>query len=151
MILGYVSEMPLKQARKEAEKKLGQVNAGKAIPYSTLSLREFVDQFFIPLALPVLKPSTRKRYQSTLNLHLLPAFGEIAPVRYPPVEVQRFILEKFGKGLGWETCNHLRNLLSKIFVSAKKWGHFAGENPASAVELPEKHAREKSACSCPTR
>ena len=143
-ILGYVSEMPLKQARKEAEKKLSQVNAGKAIPYSTLSLREFVDQFFIPLALPVLKPSTRKRYQSTLNLHLLPAFGERRLCDVGAVEVQRFVLEKLGKGLGWESCNHLRNLLSKIFASAKKWGHFAGENPASEVELPEKQpTREK--------
>jgi integrase len=144
VVLGYVSEMPLKQARKEAEKKLGQVNAGKAIPYSTLSLREFVDQFFVPLALPVLKPSTRKRYQSTLNLHLLPAFGNRRLCDIGAVEVQRFVLEKFGKGLGWETCNHLRNLLSKIFVSAKKWGHLAGENPASSVELPEKQStREK--------
>jgi len=144
VILGYVSEMPLKLARKEAEKKLGQVNAGKAIPYSTLSLREFVDQFFTPLALPVLKPSTRKRYQSTLNLHLLPAFGNRRLCDIGAVEVQRFILEKFGKGLGWETCNHLRNLLSKIFVCAKKWGHLAGENPASSVELPEKQSmREK--------
>jgi integrase len=143
-ILGYVSEMPLKQARKEAENKLGQVNAGKAIPYSTLSLREFVDQFFVPLALPVLKPSTRKRYQSTLNLHLLPAFGNRRLCDIGTVEVQRFILEKFDKGLGWETCNHLRNLLSKVFVSAKKWGQLAGENPASAVELPEKQpTREK--------
>ena len=139
IILGCVSEMPLKQARKEAEKKLSQVNAGKAVPYSTLSLREFVDEFFIPLALPVLKLSTRKRYQSTLNLHLLPAFGNCRLCDIGAVEVQRYILEKFGKGLGWETCNHLRNLLSKIFASAKKWGHFAGENPAAAMELPEKH------------
>ncbi len=144
VILGYVSEMLPKQARKEAERKLGQVNAGKAIPYSTLSLREFVDEFFVPLALPVLKLSTRKRYQSTLNLHLLPAFGNRRLCDISAVEVQRYILEKFSKGLGWETCNHLRNLLSKIFASAKKWGHFAGENPASAVELPEKKpAREK--------
>ena len=144
VILGYVSEMPLKQARKEAEKKLGQVNAGKAVPHSTLSLREFVDQFFVPLALPVLKLSTRKRYQSTLNLHLLPAFGNRRLCDIGAVEVQRFVLEKFGKGLGWETCNHLRNLLSKVFATAKKWGHLAGENPASAVELPEKQSiREK--------
>jgi integrase len=106
-------------------------------------LREFVDEFFIPLALPVLKLSTRKRYQSTLNLHLLPAFGNRRLCDIGAVEVQRYILEKFGKGLGWETCNHLRNLLSKIFASAKKWGHFAGENPAAAVELPEKQARRE--------
>lgn len=136
--------MPLKQARKEAEKKLSSVNAGKAVPYSTLSVQDFVNQFFVPLAFPVLKPSTRKRYRSTLDLHLLPAFGHRRVCDVGIVDVQRFILQKFDNGLGWETCNHLRNLLSKIFANAQEWGHFAGENPALAVELPEKHpAREK--------
>jgi hypothetical protein len=59
--------MSLKQARKEAEKKLSPVNAVKAVPFSTLTLQESVAQFFVPLALPILKSSTRKRYRSTLN------------------------------------------------------------------------------------
>jgi len=142
-ILGCVSEMSIKLARKEAEKKLSPVNTGKAVPYSTLSLREFVEQFFVPLAFPILKPSTRKRYRSTLNLHLLPAFGGIRLCDIKTVEVQRFILQKFDNGLGWETCNHLRNLLSKMFANAKKWGHFSGENPASEIELPEKRPPKK--------
>jgi integrase len=34
--------------------------------------------------------------------------------------------------------------MSKIFVTAKKWGFFAGDNPAIGVDLPEKKAvREK--------
>ena len=45
---------------------------------------------------------------------------------------------RFDNGLGWETCSHLRNLLSKIFANAKKWGHHSGENPVSGVDLPEK-------------
>jgi integrase len=144
VILGYASEITVKQARKEAEKKLNPVNAGKAVPYSTLTLQEFMDQFFLPLAFPILKSSTRKRYRSTLDLHLLPAFGKHRLCDIRTVEVQRFVLQKFDGGLGWETCNHLRNLLSKIFASAKKWGHFAGTNPALGVELPEKRqVREK--------
>ncbi len=58
--------------------------------------------------------------------------------------MQRLVLQKFDGGLGWETCNHLRNLLSKMFENAKKWGHFAGTNPALGVELPERRqVREK--------
>jgi integrase len=143
MILGAVSEMSIKQARKEAQKKLSPVNAGTAVPYSTLSLREFVEQFFVPLAFPILKLSTRKRYRSTLDLHLLPAFGGNRLCDIRTVDLQRFILQKFDNGLGWETCNHLRNLLSKIFANAKKWGHFGGENPAVGVELPEKQIVNK--------
>jgi len=143
-ILGYVSDLTIKQARKEAETRLRSLNAGHAVPYSTLTLQDFVDQFFVPLAFPILKPSTRKRYLSTLNLHLLPALGDYQLRNIRTVDVQRFVLQKLDKGLGWETCSHLRNLLSKIFVKAKKWGHFVGPNPASDVELPEKPpAREK--------
>ena len=137
-ILGYASDITVKQARREAEKKLSPLNAGNAVPYSTLTLQEFVDQFFLPLAFPILKSSTRKRYRSTLDLHLLPALGKCRLCDIRTVEVQRFVLQKFDNGLGWETCNHLRNLLSKIFANAKKWGHFAGTNPAFGVELPEK-------------
>ncbi len=50
------------------------------------------------------------------------------------------MLSKFDSGSGWEVCNHLRNLMSKIFASAKKCGHFAGDNPAVGIELPEKVA-----------
>jgi hypothetical protein len=67
-ILGYASEITVKQARKEAEKKLSAVNAGNAVPYSTLTLHEFVDQFFVPLAFPILKSSTRKRYRCVLGM-----------------------------------------------------------------------------------
>lgn len=111
---------------------------------STLTLQEFVDQFFVPLAFPTLKPSTRERYRSTLSLHLLPALGHFRLCDVRVVEVQRFVLQKFDNGLGWETCSHLRNLLSKIFACGQKWGLIAGANPASAVELPEKRpASEK--------
>jgi integrase len=143
-ILGYSSELTVKQARKEAEKKLSPLNAGKAVPHSTLTLKEFVDQVFVPLAFPILKSSTRKRYRSTLDLHLLRAFGKQRLCDIKTVEVQRFVLQKFDGGLGWETCNHLRNLLSKVFANAKKRGHFTGTNPASGVELPERRqVREK--------
>jgi integrase len=38
--------------------------------------------------------------------------------------------------------------MSKIFACAKKWGHYAGENPAAGVDLPEKiPVREKHALS----
>ena len=143
-ILGRASEMTLRQARKAADEILRPVNEGKATPYSTLGLRQFIGQFFVPLAFPILKASTRKRYQSTLDLHILPAFGTKRLCDISTVDLQRFILQKFDNGLGWETCNHLRNLMSKIFSSAKKWRHFGGENPVSGVDLPEKLSpREK--------
>lgn len=137
-ILGYTSELTLRQAQTLAEENLHAINQGKAVPYSNLTLREFVEQFFVPLAFPILKLSTRKRYRSTLDLHLLPAFGSRRLRDISTADLQRFVLQKFEYGLGWETCCHVRSLFSKIFASAKKWGRYGGENPATGVDLPEK-------------
>lgn len=143
-VLGRVSKMNKRQAMRIAEELLRPLNLGKITPFSAITFREFVEKHFIPNAFPVLKTPTRKRYQSTLNNHLLPAFGKQRLCDLQRLDIQTFVLQKLDKGLSWETANHLRNLLSKIYRTAKKWGYLAGDNPASGVDLPEKTpVREK--------
>jgi integrase len=136
--LGFVREVTLRQARRQAEEHLRPLNTGALQPQHAITLRRFVETLFIPNAFPSLKLSTQKRYRRTFNNHLLPAFGERRLCEIGTLDLQRFVLQKMESGLGWESADHLRNLMSKIFVTAKKWQHFTGENPASAVELPEK-------------
>ncbi|MCI0351633.1 MAG: site-specific integrase [Acidobacteriales bacterium] len=143
-VLGLVSEMTRRQALKAAEELLAPLNSGKKNPLSTITLQEFVDQFFVPNAFPMLKPSTRARYRRTLDKHLLPAFGNQRLCDISTLDLQTFVLKKAESGLGWESCDHLRNLMSRLFTAAKKWGLSSRENPASGVELPEKRTvREK--------
>jgi len=143
-ILGTVSEMSVRQARKSAEEKLRLVNQGRQVPQSTMTLETFIDRYFVPNFLPTLKASTQARYRRTLNNHLLPAFGTSRLCDIGSFEIQRIALQKMESGLGWESANHLRNLMSKIFALAKQWGYYNGDNPASSVKLPEKQSvREK--------
>jgi integrase len=139
-ILGYVADLNRKQAQKLAAEQLLPLNQGKLTPMATVTFDEFIERFFVPNALPTLKQSTRKRYRSTINFHLKPAFGHKRLCDISTLEIQGFVLSKFDSGSGWEVCNHLRNLMSKIFACAKKWGHFAGDNPATGIDLPEKVA-----------
>src|SRR5271155_1779630 len=74
-ILGPVAEFGLRQARKNADEILRPWNLGKVSPYSALTFREFVEQYFVPNALPTLKLATQANYRCTLKTHLLPAFG----------------------------------------------------------------------------
>jgi integrase len=144
--LGAVSEMTLRETRKLADERLRPVNQGKMLPQSTMELRVFVERYFDPLFFPTLKRSTQKRYRQTLNSHLLPAFGKFRLCDIGTVDLQQFVLQKMESGLGWESVNHLRNLMSKIFETAKKWNYFQGNNPAIGVSLPEKNpVREKHA------
>ena len=142
--LGPVSELTLREARKLAEDRLRPVNQGRLVPQSTMKFRDFVERYFVPLFFPTLKPSTRKRYRQTLDNHLLPAFGKHRLCDIGTVDLQRFVLQKMGSGLGWESADHFRNLVSKLFEMAKKWNYYSGDNPRSGVSLPEKRAvREK--------
>jgi len=146
IILGSASEMTRRQAQKAAEEHLRPLNLGKLTPLSTMTLREFVERFFFPNALPTLKFSTQKRYRQTLKNHLLPAFGNSRLCDINTIQLQQFVLQKMQSGLGWEYCDHFRNLFSKVFATAKRWGYFTGDNPALGVELPEKKpVREKHA------
>jgi integrase len=144
VILGPVASITRRQAHKAAEEHLRPLNLGKISPYSSISLREFADRYFIPNFFPTLKLSTQERYRRTLNNHLLPAFGDSRLCDIGTLQIQQFVLQKFASGLSWECADHYRNLMSKLFATAKKWGFFAGDNPATGVELPEKKAvREK--------
>lgn len=144
VILGFVADMNKRQAMKVADEHLRPMNLGKTTPFSTVLFRDFIEKQFVPNAFPILKTSTRRRYQSTIKNHLLPAFGDLRLCDLQRVEIQAFVLRKMDKGLSWETADLLRNLLSKIYRCAKKWGYFAGDNPASEIDLPHKKpVREK--------
>jgi integrase len=146
LILGETTEMTRRQALKAADEQLRPMNLGKTNPHATITLSEFVARYFLPNALPTLKLSTQKRYRQTLKTHLLPAFGNTRLCDITTLEIQRFVLAKMDAGLGWACCDHFRNLFSKVFATAKKWGYYPGDNPALGVELPEKQpVREKHA------
>jgi integrase len=144
VILGPVASITRRQAQKAAEEYLRPLNLGKVTPFSAILFRQFVDKYFVPNFFPTLKLSTQQRYRRTLDKHLLSAFGDSCLCDIRTLEMQQFVLQKMAGGLGWECADHYRNLMSKIFITAKKWGFFAGDNPAIGVELPEKKAvREK--------
>lgn len=143
VILGYACELNKRQAQKLAEEHLRPLNQGKATPLSSLTFGQFIERHFVPNVFPTLKSSTQQRYRRTLNVHLIPAFGDARLSEIGNLDVQRFVLQKMASGSGWEVASHLRSLMSKVFSTAKKWGFYALDNPALGIELPEKLAVRK--------
>lgn len=142
--LGAVSEITLREARKLADEQVRPINQGTLVPQSTMKFCDFVGRYFDPLFFPTLKVSTRTRYRQTLNTHLLPAFGKFRLCDIGTIDLQRFVLQKIDSGLGWESANHFRNLMSKVFEMARTWNFYSASNPARGVSLPEKTpVREK--------
>jgi integrase len=142
--LGAVSEITLREARKLADEQVRPINQGTLVPQSTMKFSHFVEKYFDPLFFPTLKVSTRTRYRQTLNKHLLPVFGKFRLCDIGTIDLQRFVLQKIEGGLGWESANHFRNLMSKVFEMARMWNFYSASNPARGVSLPEKKpVREK--------
>lgn len=60
---------------------------------------------------PLLKPSTRRKYATTLDLHILPALGDMYLDALRPLDVQEWVSAQQAKGrAGWSIVNDLRVL-----------------------------------------
>jgi integrase len=66
---------------------------------------------------------------------LLPALGDQKLCEIARFQVQQFIGNKQRQGYSPQTLRHFRNLLSKIFGTAQRWG-WMESNPAHQIDLP---------------
>ena len=104
-------------------------------PRALVTFAEFWDGHFTPNLVTNLKPATQQLYRILGKTHLIPCFGNGLLVEITRLDIQRFINAKRTAGYSVQTLVHFRNLLSKIFGCAVKWG-FLPTNPATEIELP---------------
>lgn len=124
-----------KEARRAADAHLLQFNNGTRRPQAGITFEDFWSNYFDKEVVPNRKFATREAYRYIARVHLLPYFGRQRLSDITRFEVQTFIGMKQRKGYAPKTLAHLRNLLSKVFSVAVKWG-WLNSNHASAVELP---------------
>ncbi len=65
-----------------------------------------------------MKPSTRRNYDSILELHILPVFGDLRIDEIVPLHVERFIQTKVESGLSGKTVRNLFLVLQAIMSLA---------------------------------
>lgn len=139
-ILGTVAELP---TRRDAElvlsDRLRQMNSSHYHPRSCCSLRDFVQEWKAQ-ALPALKYATQKHYEYVIDIHLLPAFGNIQLRLISRESVQNFLANKFKQGLSWRTVKHLRTTLGTILGTAEIWGNIE-DNPVRKTRMPRQGPR----------
>jgi integrase len=131
-----------REAQREASRYLQRINSTSYRPKVSITLQEFWERHVEPTILPMHKHSTQHLYRILTTCHLLPAFGNLPINDVSPVQVQQFIQQKQAQGYSPQTLAHLRNLLSKFFRIAIRWG-WADTNPAHGVELPPMERRRK--------
>ncbi|HXJ97184.1 MAG TPA: N-terminal phage integrase SAM-like domain-containing protein [Terriglobia bacterium] len=104
-----------KQAKREADTLLRDINSGHRHPQSCLTFADFWHGYFVSEVLDKRKFSTRQVYGYLADKHLLPFFGSHRLCDLSRPDVQDFVNLKQRENYAPKTLRHLRNLLSKVF------------------------------------
>ena len=141
-VIGKVAEIP---TRRDAERLLNQrihhMNCGDYQAQSNCTFATFVNEIWLPSVKPTLKFSTQRHYEYAVNVHLLPAFGDLQLRSISRDNVQKFIFTKSAK-LSWKTVKHLRTILGTIMTAAEIRDLIA-ENPVRKTRLLRRMHREE--------
>ena len=142
VVLGLVSDLSKRQARQRLSERLAAINQGRQKPEHLITFERFVLERWEPNLYPTLGHPTQRNYRWYLRRHLLPFFGTMYLPEIGAADVQAFISQKSkeiapktSKQIAPKTIDCLRNLLSKIFNTAKLWG-YVNANPAQGVQVP---------------
>jgi integrase len=118
-----------------------RLNAGKFTPESSMNLKEFVENIYLPYT-DELRASTKKGYREIWNNHISERVGQIRLREFRTVDASRMlkaIAEEHD--LSKTTLQHIKSVLSAVFTHAKNEGAFDGVNPVQDARIP-RNARE---------
>jgi len=145
--LGAHGKLTPEQARKLAQKKLGEVAEGgdpaeeRRRGRQALTLRELATRFMNEHARPKKKPATIYRDERLLERLILPALGN-RKIK----SITRTDVAQLHNKIGQETptqANRTLAVLSKMMTLAIQWGLYEGENPCRHVERFKENKRER--------
>ncbi len=121
--------------------KLRPINEGRARPSSTLSVAEFVEDFYLPFVKENYKPSTSVGYEKIWRKHLAPRLRKIALRDFRTVDAATVLAEIHRQNnLGRTMLKHIKAFLSGVFTYAKNQGVLDGINPVRDAMIPKKAA-----------
>ncbi len=142
-VLGRVSELKKREARNLAEIRLRPLNQDHYRPQTTLTLEQFVRDFWEPAVKPVIRQTTLATYQEHLRSHILPRFGKAALSDISRAELHTFLANKLNAGSSSNYVHMIKTTLSKVFSTAVQL-EFLDRNPVRELQLgPRENATER--------
>lgn len=141
--LGDLESIPTKTEAEVLRLALMQrVNSGQNSPHPSMTLAEFVEQFYLPWVKDELRASTHKGYRDIWDLYFAGRVGTIRLRQFRTADASR-TLRAIAKDcdLAKTTLGHIKSVLSGVFTHAKNEGAFDGENPVRDARIP-RNARE---------
>jgi len=146
----YGGEFRSKKAvRTLADEFLKPFNDGTFTPKSAMTMRDFVEDVYLPHVDRQMKPSTANGYKKMWSRYFKERAG-ISLRDFRTVDCERFLTEiAFKYDLRIRTLSHVKHLLSGIFRYAIRTGYLNGMNPVRDACLPKgKPSADTYAYSC---
>jgi integrase len=108
-----------------------------------MTLRRYVAESWKPAVFPSVKHSTRLFYETNLNAHILPEFGDVPLRLIARDDVQRLLQAKGRSGLSWTSVKHIRVVFGMI-LNAAEMDDLVRQNVVKKTRLPRRTYSEDS-------
>ena len=128
--------VPEREVLKIAAEHLRPMNQGLITLGSATDFREFVDSVYIPVVLPKMASSTRDRYEGIIDNYLKPQFEDLCLRDITVLAVDKYITGLGKTKLSHESMDKIRDVLSSIMESAKRY-ELLVKNPVEGIRLPK--------------
>jgi integrase len=124
-----------REVLKIASEILRSINGGLVSVGSAVNFREYVQNSYIPVELPLLASTTQAAYQAHIDKYLLPTFGACSLRQLTPFVLQRYFSGLPAEGLNHPTIVKVRDALSSVLRSAVK-NEFLIKDGLDGIRLP---------------
>ena len=129
--IGLCSEVSKREADRVRDEYCKTLNRTPAMVQSQIRFADLVEAYR-QVYLPTLAISTQRGYETRINRHILPAFGDRQLCKIGPQEIQGWINEIDGTV---NTRKVVLATLASIFEAAADWGYTRERNPCSRVKV----------------
>lgn len=144
--LGYCRDLGKREALKELADQVAVLNQPALVISSQVRFGIVLEEF---LKNCDVKPQTMRAYQSMVDAHLKPRWGDVRLCDITPLEVERWIREKARK-LAKATYTCIRAMFSQVWKCALRWGYTQAACPMLLVPKIANFGHQKRGNKLPT-
>jgi integrase len=131
----WYSHRTRREAEAHAAQLLVQVQAGGGVPPARMKVGDYFDQWVKDYATGAVAPTSLRRYQDIIRLHIKPALGHIPLSRLTAQGIQSYTSSKLAEGQSPSSVLYHYRVLHEALQHAIRWGLLV-RNPTDFVDPP---------------
>jgi integrase len=143
VVLGLVSSLSERSARKMFQPYLDRANAAAMLPPKLgVTFEEFVSEWRTSVAVN-LKASTARTAESHLRAHIIPKLGSLPLTEMNTKNIQTFVAYLANGGRSKKTVENVLLTLSSILRTARAWDYACGNFSLTDITMPREGVRKE--------